>query len=200
MRKFFACLLLISLFSISSATAKAATVEFAFSSFVGGLGTTIPGAFNGQTFDLSIFANNGSATTVSQSWGISDFLSAVVTIGGGAYSMTIDPDASTIFSATTDGGGNVTGILLSDSSGNADSLGSTIMFIAVNGGANIILADSNIADAVDSTIPDNFTVSVVPLPASFSLYGAGLALLGLISWRRRKAKTCFSFNAAVKTD
>ena len=32
----------------------------------------------------------------------------------------------------------------------------------------------------------NLTVSAVPLPAAFPLYGAGLALIGFIGWRKRR--------------
>jgi hypothetical protein len=32
----------------------------------------------------------------------------------------------------------------------------------------------------------NLTVSAVPLPAAFPLYGAGLAVLGFLGWRRRR--------------
>ncbi|WP_340148743.1 VPLPA-CTERM sorting domain-containing protein [uncultured Sneathiella sp.] len=35
----------------------------------------------------------------------------------------------------------------------------------------------------------NLTVSAVPLPAAFPLYGAGLALLGYIGWRKRRKAT-----------
>ncbi|MCG8490869.1 MAG: hypothetical protein MI743_04580 [Sneathiellales bacterium] len=34
----------------------------------------------------------------------------------------------------------------------------------------------------------DFEVSVIPLPAALPLYGAGLALLGLLGWRKRKAQ------------
>ncbi len=33
----------------------------------------------------------------------------------------------------------------------------------------------------------NIEVSVVPLPAALPLYGAGMALLGFLGWRKRKA-------------
>lgn len=33
----------------------------------------------------------------------------------------------------------------------------------------------------------SFTISAVPLPATLPLYGAGLAIIGFIGWKRRKA-------------
>jgi len=59
--------------------------------------------------------------------------------------------------------------------------------------ANAIIQGKNDEPGVNRTLYfDNFeayNVSVVPLPAALPLYGTGLALMGFVGWRRRKAAT-----------
>jgi hypothetical protein len=51
----------------------------------------------------------------------------------------------------------------------------------------LIVSDANGGELGRSAIDVN--VGVVPLPAALPLYGTGLALMGFVGWRRRKAAT-----------
>jgi hypothetical protein len=49
------------------------------------------------------------------------------------------------------------------------------------------LRSIGVAEDSDSFISSRITVTPVPLPAALPLFGTGLALLGLLGWRRRRA-------------
>ena len=54
--------------------------------------------------------------------------------------------------------------------------------------SNVILQGYNTTDGVSYDIYwDNFTATAIPVPAALPLLGGGLALLGLMGWRKRRA-------------
>lgn len=61
-------------------------------------------------------------------------------------------------------------------------LGVTTLFI------NIFNDDDETSIALKSTRWDDGTPSVVPLPAALPLYAAGMGLLGLVGWRKKRKK------------
>lgn len=62
--------------------------------------------------------------------------------------------------------------------------------LAVNNGFNFgVFANSNMASAISvgSVYADNFSVSAVPEPSTYAAIAGGLALAGVMLWRRRAA-------------
>jgi hypothetical protein len=169
-----------------STAAQASLIEFDFASTCCGLGSTIPGTAPGMPFNISIFADNGGASTVSQTWLDAQYVSATASIGGSVYTLILD-QAHFSFNAATNAAGNVTAISLSDfNAGNTDNLGSSSPGLVVNGARNIIFTGNFEADADATTVPSNWTatvVSQVPEPTTLALLSLGLAGLG---FRRRK--------------
>jgi len=98
--------------------------------------------------------------------------------------------------------GNILGVM-SDSSGNLEAASNALLGAAgttypggfaarglEGGGDNYSFLGSAMTLGMHVTEPGDWirvvTVSAVPLPAALPLYGAGIAVLGFLGWRRRK--------------
>jgi PEP-CTERM motif len=160
--------------------ANAIPVEFRFTDTVGGMiGTNLPGTKIGDSFVLSIFADNGNSSFLSQTWNTEDFLHATLNIGDGAYIFRSTPGNDT-FDAQTDASGLLMSIFLLERHG----LGGTVV-----SGVHNIFSDGigGVADAANLTTPQNFQIFAVtaPEPGTLALFGLGLA--GMAVMRRRRA-------------
>lgn len=190
-------LLLVFILVSLTSHAQAATVRFDFSSTCCGIDASdmgqlrIPGIAPGQSFNISIFADNGGQSLTSQYWGSGDYQSAVATIGDGVYGVTLDAVGG-FFNASTDAAGNILSLMLSDTLGNTDTLGSLNPGLIVNGARNVVFAnDFLVADADDTTGPENWHASMfqVPVPTTLALFWLGLVSLGWLK-RGQRAHSC----------
>lgn len=147
-------------------------------------GPAIPGVNNGDVLTLEVVADNGNASTLSQSWFQTDVLSAVATVG--SYTATFifpfyvnDP----VFA--TNGAGDLILTVWYDIDGNNfDNVapGSPTFY------DNVLLTSQSTRLEFQTGGPMNpanwsVTAAQVPEPGALALFGIGLAGLGVI--RRR---------------
>ena len=198
----------IALFAIGTTAWMAQAVPAAASTltvtFVGNIlntGGTIPGASDGQAlsgtmefthFNSSVFTpgiGNVFSQTGSASYNLPDATPPISEhLSGGNSSITTANDAVSFH--VQDAGANdltlkfniVPGSPLTSLAGLAAFLAgntlSTTGDIGLNGGHGDL--------SIETT---TFALSAVPLPAALPLFGAGLAGLGFVGWKRRADKT-----------
>lgn len=134
-------------------------------------------AFDGSEYHairedgFATFSGFGEATEISFLWGSVDGFendgvtnknSIVFNLVGGGTETVLGSDL--IFDGAPDGDGAINAIITTSAA--FDSF----QFISTD----------------DSFEYANLQVSVVPLPAALPLYGAGMAIIGFIGWRKRK--------------
>jgi hypothetical protein len=184
--------------ALLGATGAHAEVELSFSGTVA-TGSTIPGATDGAAITFDVFADNGGASLISQTWDVSDITSA--TIQAGTYSAATSGPQGQFFTfgsfstnasgqlQTLDFGGNQSG---SDTNGNTEDFA----FAYVMNGANPIWflpggpRGPNFG-AISPPSITNTTISLVstpeiPLPAALPLFATGLGGLGMLGWRKKR--------------
>lgn len=156
--------------------------------------TVSGGSFDGDPFTFTIVVDNGGATTVSQTWTSSDFVSASINVNGGAYiGIATSIGASPSGGFQTDAGSVIIAVPTDwyDVGGSgSDTLGATNFDWFINGdngiwwgGDETDIWATNVEGNQD---PANWSLdapSEVPEPSTWLLFGAGLAMAGL---RRRK--------------
>ena len=163
--------------------ADAAMFKFNFTSTINS-SPSIPGVSLGDTLTLEVIADNGGTSLISQNWGTTDVSSAALSVG--TYSATY-LTTFTLANFTTDLTGTLTVSSFNDSSGSNQDIFGTGPSVVLT---SAIVQDFNFGSAFFGPNVSDFnawTVTAVPLPAALPLMGTGLAVLGFLGWRRRKA-------------
>ena len=158
--------------AITATAAQAAVYNYSFTNDVGNTAGTVMGAVtlaDGDGVDLAA----SSVTITDISWLVGDILIEF-----------ISPGVTVVTNNFTVAGGLITdysfvgffGVSVDESLHLREEV--TSLFFLDNEGQAASMRDSN---------GTTFTpVSAVPLPAAFPLYGAGIAVLGFMGWRRRR--------------
>ena len=169
---------------LSAGPAHAIPIEFTFTDTL--QSSTIPGVLDGDTVTVTIIADNGNATLISQQWFQADVLSATVTAGG--YSGTFaapylffDPlfrtDASGVLDLT---------LFFDTDNGNTDNLGGSAQFLddaimTTAGGGGVALFVN-----VRSSQPGSWVAAPASVPEPSTLWLLGLGLPALVRSHRRR--------------
>jgi hypothetical protein len=175
---------------LASTASQAAPVELAFSGTV--MDSSIPGATNGDAMTFDVFANNGGANLISQTWTFRDITSA--TTQAGTYSATAaGPQLAGAFgSFSTNASGQLQTLDFFGLQNGSDTKGSSTFAYTMNGRNNIWF--TAVGESFGASSPPsitNTTISLVstpltPLPAALPLFATGLGALGLLGWRRKR--------------
>ena len=181
--------LVLAVWLIVPTTSMATPVEFVFTTTIidspsGGVPPSIPGVSTGDTLTLTVTADNGGSTLISQLWEVGDVLSAAASVG--SYSATYNNPAFSGTKFETDAGG---ALMANPLYGDIDTNNEDL-----NGASGFVKFFSNTlhdgSDNIAHYLPHStnftaWTVTLVPEPGTLSLAAAGL--LGLAAARRRRA-------------
>lgn len=186
--RWFAWTGLVAALSLAPLVAGATPAQFVFTTFV--LGTTdIPGVSTGETVTLTVVADNGNSTLISQTWLPSDVQSVALSVG--TYSASYpaprtDPFSSTAHVLSTSAAGDVVDAEIADIDGiNTDVFGSS---------TNVSLFTNAVQDFEGrmarfqhaSTInPGRWTVTQIPEPSTLALVSLGLVVIAVAERGRR---------------
>jgi len=121
------------------------------------------GYFAVRSGGSATFSGFGQATEISFLWGSVDTYNSIVfnLVGGGT---------ETVFGSD---------VIISGAPAGDGAIDTVITTTAAFDSFQFISTDDSFEYA-------NLQVSVVPLPAALPLYGAGMAIIGFIGWRKRK--------------
>jgi len=184
---------LVVLALVPFANAQASPVEFTFQSTItSNVIGSIAGVSIGDTVAISLFADNGSSSLLSQSWTIGSLNSGSLAVGSYFQNYVdgwFDLPSFTIFQ--TDATGNlVTADFVGTtySPNHSDSFGTGGNVRLYNGGLQDYFGNTALFSPRQSQSPSNWTVTAaIPEPETYAMLLAGLGLLGFAA-RRRKQK------------
>ena len=173
--------------------AEAAPVVLTFTGkVVAGIGTQWANA--GDPITFKVFADNGGTSLISQTWDVTDILSAKITAGSysGTTSGPIDlPNSHGSFA--TDATGHLASLFIEGAQNGTDSNALTDKFFYfMNGFNNVIWGIPGAAFGSDvAPVPSNTSIALAPtpIPAALPLFAVALGGLGFVGWRRRRAAT-----------
>ena len=181
--------------TFTAASAQAAPVTLSYTGIVSDAGSpnSLPGFSNGQTISFVVTADNGSSSLLSQTWNYTDILGATFSVGT-YFASTFGPILMNGYgSFATDAAGSLDYLYFKAAQTGNDNDGPETFTYFMNGGNAIWYRDYNgNNEKVGAVNPPDITntsiklVSAVPLPAALPLYGAGLAVMGFIGWRRKR--------------
>lgn len=191
MRKAFLAAACAAVMWATAGEAQAAPISFSWTDTVSG--SSLPsGVSVGDSFTFTLVVDNGGATTVSQTWTSDDFVSASISLNGGAYIGTATANFGTGGAFQTDGGSAIIAVpteWYAVGGSGSDSLGATDFDWFINGfngiwsGGETNIWATNVSGNQD---PANWSIgdapSEVPEPSTWLLFGAGLAMAAI---RRR---------------
>jgi hypothetical protein len=106
-----ACSLVLAVLVILPGSALAAPFQCVYTDTVSGVIGSFPGISVGDTFTVTVVADNGSSSVASQQWLPGDIVSASLSIAGGAYSASYTPPGDCVFGGIcfeTDANGDLT--------------------------------------------------------------------------------------------
>jgi hypothetical protein len=105
------CSLVLAALLIVPGSALAAPFQFVYTDTVTAISGSFPGISVGDTFTVTVVADNGSSSVASQQWLPGDIVSASLSIAGGAYSASYTPPGDCVFGGIcfeTDANGDLT--------------------------------------------------------------------------------------------
>ena len=180
--------------ALLTSAAQAGPVKFTYTGTVGYAST--PGVNVGDTYTLSVYADNGGSSLANQTWGYDDLQG--FTIQSGSYSGSYSKvwESSTGFS--TDGDGNVVYVAFYGTSGasnNTDNFGSWTGDTVFGDGAFYDFFGRGNGLSTDLQDPTLWHVSAVggavPEPASWALMLGGFGFVGGAMRSRRRTAVSF---------
>jgi hypothetical protein len=86
-----ACSLVLAALLVVPGQALAVPFQFVYTDTIDSIGGSFAGISAGDTFTLTVVANNGSSSAASQQWLAGDIVSASLSVAGGAYSASYTP-------------------------------------------------------------------------------------------------------------
>ena len=86
-----ACFLVLAALLVVPGQALATPFQFVYTDTIDSIAGSFPGISAGDTFTLTVVANNGSSSAASQQWLPGDIVSALLSVEGGAYSASYTP-------------------------------------------------------------------------------------------------------------
>jgi hypothetical protein len=181
---------------LASTAAHAVPVELAFSGTVSS--STVPGVSSGDAITYDVFADNGGASLILQTWSFNDITSA--TMQAGTYSATTSGPQTTFPGAlpgsgsfSTNASAQLRTLNFRSEQNGSDTNGNSSFIYYMNGFNNIWYTNPPMTvpsfGAISPPSITNTTISVVPLPAALPLFASGIGGLGLLGWRRKR-KAC----------
>ena len=189
-----ACSLALVALMIAPGSALAAPIQFVYTDIIDSIAGTFTGVSVGDTFTLTVVADNGSSSFASQQWLAGDIVSASLSIAGGAYSASYTPPGDCVLSGIcfeTDANGDLTQSFYEDDQVpllGTDSFGSDgfLLFSHLsirNSSASGIAGYAGQSQAKWAVVPQTSTVPAFGPLATAML----LSLLGLLGLRKLRA-------------
>ena len=167
---------------IAPSNSMATPVEFVFTTTISGT-PAIPGVSAGDAVTLTVTADNGSNTLVSQIWELTDVGAGIALVGTVYGAIYFGPHSSNT-KFETNSGGELVFAFFADIDGNNEDVNGTTALV---GFFNNAMRDGvgNIAFfSPESNTESAWTATIVPEPSTLSLSAVGL--LGLAAARRRR--------------
>jgi hypothetical protein len=178
-----ACFLVLAALLVVPGQALATPFQFVYTDTIDSIAGTFPGISAGDTFTLTVVANNGSSSAASQQWLAGDIVSALLSVEGGAYSASYTPPGVCPLNGgicfETDANGDLTTAHYEDDQApflGTDSFGSD---------GNMLFSHLNIRNSTASGIAvygaqtlANWEIAVVPEPSTALLMSLGLLAMG----------------------
>ena len=187
----------LALAALLGSAAQADPFKFTYTGTIAYAST--PGIDSGDTYTLTVIADNGGNSALGQSWGYDDLQG--FTIQAGSYSASYSKVWESSDGFQTDASGNVTytGFYgTSYSSNNSDNFGSWTGDYVYGNGTFFDSQGRENSISTELNEPSRWTVSpagadgAVPEPASWAMMLGGFGLVGGAMRSRRKATVSFA--------